>query len=350
MPAMLKLKYFLPVLACAALFLVVTKAVEDTEGATGKASSTCYKSELSGYRGLFEEAFEMKLESMAVYINCMSFNEEGELDSAIVSGNGSSGEHVLEFSCKGNTLLALDSERPFNTTESLSCFSCATDPAAEDACVEPCPHDCERCYEHADNNCDCYNYVLIMNDDAVRDALNELNDMEDEDIEEMIELTIEEHSNCDTVCPENFTTSEEGNERICYACGIRFCSECHEDESGHDECTQCLPQTLLYHEEGECLFGRRAEILEVAEEQEHEVEQEEEQKAIARLTLAITLPIVSVLVIVFFVIMSFIAHKRYPHIGETGQKRHRNKPTDITEEDLPTQDSVFKPRPTVRLR
>ena len=40
--------------------------------------------------------------------------------------------------------------------------------------------------------------------------------MEDEDIEEMIEDTIEEHSNCDTVCPENFTTSEEGNERICY--------------------------------------------------------------------------------------------------------------------------------------
>lgn len=67
------------------------------------------------------------------------------------------------------------------------------------------------------------------------------------------------------------------------ACGIQFCSACHEEENGHGECTQCLPHTTLYHEEGECLFGLRAEILEVAEEQEKEVEEEEKEKEVARL-------------------------------------------------------------------
>ena len=41
--------------------------------------------------------------------------------------------------------------------------------------------------------------------------------------------------------------------------------------------------------------------------------------------VAVTLPIVSLAVIAFFVFMSFIAHKRYPHIGDTGKTRHRNK-------------------------
>ena len=64
------------------------------------------------------------------------------------------------------------------------------------------------------------------------------------------------------------------------ACGVRFCGECHEDE-----CTRCLSGTELFHEgEGECLFGQRAEILEVFEEQEIEVEEEEKEKEIARLT------------------------------------------------------------------
>ena len=42
--------------------------------------------------------------------------------------------------------------------------------------------------------------------------------------------------------------------------------------------------------------------------------------------VAVSLPIVSVIVVAFFVFMSFVAHKRYPHIGETGKTRHRNKP------------------------
>lgn len=173
------------------------------------------------------------------------------------------------------------------------------------------------------------------------------------------------------------------------ACGIQFCIECHEEEGGHGEdshgeCTKCLPRHthLYHHEEGECLYGFLAEVLEVAEEQEEEVEEEEKEKNKSRVdcesldgymyslrqhgepgnletrgtwensrvessimlrsqiattncvvishisfsSVGISLPIVSVAVITFFVIMSFIAHKRYPHIGETGQKRHRNKP------------------------
>lgn len=69
------------------------------------------------------------------------------------------------------------------------------------------------------------------------------------------------------------------------ACGIQFCLECEEAESedDHDECTECLPNTVLYHEEGECLYGLRREILEVVEEQEHEVEEEERERNIARI-------------------------------------------------------------------
>lgn len=62
------------------------------------------------------------------------------------------------------------------------------------------------------------------------------------------------------------------------ACGVQFCIEC-----SHGECEQCLPHTKLYHEEGECLFGFKAEVLEVFEEQEHEVEEEERERDESRL-------------------------------------------------------------------
>ena len=69
------------------------------------------------------------------------------------------------------------------------------------------------------------------------------------------------------------------------ACGVQFCVKCHEEEGGHGhgECTECLPHTEFYHEENECLYGLLAEILEVAEEQEHEVEEEEAEKEEARI-------------------------------------------------------------------
>ena len=64
------------------------------------------------------------------------------------------------------------------------------------------------------------------------------------------------------------------------ACGIQFCTEC-EGASGHEECTKCLPHTVLYHEgEGECLFGFLAEV---PEEQEQEVEEEERARNESRI-------------------------------------------------------------------
>ena len=130
---MLELRLLLLLLSCAIPFLVAAKTTEHT------GSTTCYKSEFSEYRSLFEDAFEIKQEdadNIEVYINCMSFNENGEFESAIVSANSSTGiERVLAFACRGNTLFAFESERDFNTTESTSCFDCATDSPMEDACT-----------------------------------------------------------------------------------------------------------------------------------------------------------------------------------------------------------------------
>lgn len=132
---MLKLRLVLLLLACTTPFFVAAKTTEDT------GSTTCYKSEFSDYRNLFDEAFEINLQledadNIEVYINCMSFNQNGELETAVVSGNSSTGDQsVVDFTCKGNTLFASESERAFNTTESTSCFSCATDSSTQDACV-----------------------------------------------------------------------------------------------------------------------------------------------------------------------------------------------------------------------
>ena len=129
-----ELRRLLLLLACTTPFLGAAKTTEDA------GSTTCYKSEFSEYRSLFEDAFEIKQEdagNIEVYINCMSFNENGELESAIVSVNSSTGdERVWDFACRGNTLFAFELiERDFNTTESTSCFDCATDSLTEDACT-----------------------------------------------------------------------------------------------------------------------------------------------------------------------------------------------------------------------
>ena len=129
---MLELRLLLLLLACITPFLESAKTTEDT------GSTTCYKSEFSEYRSLFEDAFEIKQEdadNIEVYINCMSFNENGELESAIVSFNSTGDPRVLDFTCRGNTLFVLESERDFNTTESTSCFGCATNSSMEDACT-----------------------------------------------------------------------------------------------------------------------------------------------------------------------------------------------------------------------
>jgi hypothetical protein len=325
--------------------LVLARA-RATDEATGESSKndSCYKSDVSGYGALFMEAFTFKqdVHDVDIFINCMSFDERKGLSAAVVSGNSTAGAEVLRFTCKRNTLLALESGRQFSTEENVACLECATESTTGDACVTPCADDCERCYGTADK-CDCSNRVY--NVEKVIEVVEDL-EIDEHDIEATIEEVILKHSNCASECPEHYGPDKHrGNPHICHPCGVQFCAECIDDE-----CEKCLPHTKLYEHE-ECVYGLREEILEVAEEQEKEVEKEEKEKELTRLELAITLPIVCVAVVAFFIFMSFVAHKRYPHIGETGKTRHRNKPSEAPEDDdVAIDNSVFRPRPTVRLR
>lgn len=135
---MLERRGLLLLLACTAYFWTATEAALDTESTIGQSSSSCYRPELSQYRELFKEAFDVKLNGTAtIYINCMSFNKNRDLKSAIVSGNTANGNtSVIEFTCKGRTLLAFVSEREFNTTDNQSCVDCATDSTTGDACLK----------------------------------------------------------------------------------------------------------------------------------------------------------------------------------------------------------------------
>lgn len=124
-------------LAYTNLFWTAASAAEST---TGERSGVCYRPDLSEYKEQFVEAFNIKmaveLSETDVYINCISFNDHQELKSAIVSGGNSSVSMVIDFSCKGETLFAFNSQRSFNTTESRSCVDCATDSTTGSACVE----------------------------------------------------------------------------------------------------------------------------------------------------------------------------------------------------------------------
>ena len=121
-------------LSCTTLFWTVALTAETT---AEESSRVCYKSDLSEYKKQFVEAFNIKLAveltEEDVYINCMSFNDHQELKSAIVSGGNST---VIDFSCKGETLFAFNSQRDFDTTESKSCVECATNSTTGSACVE----------------------------------------------------------------------------------------------------------------------------------------------------------------------------------------------------------------------
>jgi hypothetical protein len=331
-------------------FVLWGSEAADDAGENSETTSGCYRSKLSEYETLFRNGFALKFEetgatdsTVSVYINCMSFGQDKELETAIVST--AAGEQVLRFTCQEDMLFVLESEREFSKDRNESCLECAgPESTAEDACLVPCAENCDRCYNTPDT-CDC----VYETDDKLIREIEQLT--EEEHIDVAIEEFIKEHYNCTSECPDHYETSEEDS-NICYPCGIRFCAECHE-EDGEEECTECLPHTELFHGSHgtECLFGELEEILHVAEEQEREVEEEEEARNRSRITLAVTLPIVSLVVVAFFIFMSYLAHKRYPHIGETGKTRHRNKPLpSLTEEECAVSDSVFRPRPTVRLR
>ena len=91
----------------------------------------CFRPLLSQYNVLFEEAFEFKLENATTYVNCMSFGENRELKTAVVSGENETGSmEVFEFVCRGNGLLAFDSSRPFSTvTANNTCVECTDEGA-----------------------------------------------------------------------------------------------------------------------------------------------------------------------------------------------------------------------------
>ena len=131
------LNTLLLLLSCTTLFWTVAPTAESK---TDETSSVCYKSDLSEYKKQFVEAFNIKLAveltESDVYINCISFNAHQELKSAIVSGGNSTLSTVIDFSCKGGTLFAFNSQRGFNTTESKSCVDCATGSTTGSACVE----------------------------------------------------------------------------------------------------------------------------------------------------------------------------------------------------------------------
>ena len=104
--------------------------------AASEDSGACYRSTLAEYEALFLEAFTDKLAEPSIYINCMSFGQDKALETAIVSGNGSTVEQVLRFECKGQTLFVFESEREFSTKRNESCLECASrESPTEDACL-----------------------------------------------------------------------------------------------------------------------------------------------------------------------------------------------------------------------
>ena len=114
------------------------ESVSEESSAKSAASGGCYRQSLPEYEALFREAFTALLgdSDLSVYINCLSFSRDKGLEAAIVSGNGSSTERVLRFSCTaGETLLAVESDREFSSERNESCLECASPSAtAEDAC------------------------------------------------------------------------------------------------------------------------------------------------------------------------------------------------------------------------
>lgn len=127
--------------------------------------------------------------------------------------------------------------------------------------------------------------------------------------------------------------------RICYACGIPFCTECDDSRN----CLTCRNGSLLTADD-ECL-GFYAEICERAIELEEEVEHERELLAEEKLHLKIVLPIVCTIEIAVFIVLAVFAHFRYPHVGIEKRHRVRNKKTEVGHFER-----SFRPQATVRFR
>ena len=119
-------------------------ASEEGESESSEATSGCYRPTLSEYEELFREGFTVKTEEtgsndsdVSIYINCMSFGSDYALKTAIVSGNASTTEQVLRFTCRGDILLVLESQREFSTERNESCLTCSeeSDSHSGNACL-----------------------------------------------------------------------------------------------------------------------------------------------------------------------------------------------------------------------
>ena len=141
---MLRSRHITLLLVCWGLVLWGSEAADEA-GENSETTSGCYRSQLSEYETLFRNAFALKFEetgatesTVSVYINCMSFRQDKELETAIVSGNVSTaaGEQVLRFTCQEDMLFVLESEREFSKDRNESCLECAgPESTAEDACL-----------------------------------------------------------------------------------------------------------------------------------------------------------------------------------------------------------------------
>ena len=111
------------------------KKASQTNSDSAGDTSYCFRATLAEYNAGFEEAFQFKLgENVTIYTNCLSFGQNRELNTAVVSGRNESGAtEVFEFVCRGNALLAFDSARSFSNRSSQACVDCSI--TVEEACV-----------------------------------------------------------------------------------------------------------------------------------------------------------------------------------------------------------------------
>lgn len=387
-------------------WLVSIKAASESEA--GTTSDPCAIS-LESLNDVFRELIS---EGLDLYVNCLSFDEFGSLTSGIVSGvnrtDNGPGER-FNVSCVRGVIVTRESIH--NSTTSLpenntACLTC-NDSSDDNICVNVCESPCERCYEDTRN---CTRCIACTDDEAdhcypsrarnvslmcaascnsernlipkrelfnfcdcptgyFKQLIEYPEAVEKKGEEEKTECDYDpklEEFRCVEECQGGFLFNKELQR--CFACRLDYCVSCNgvvsenenstEDDS-ESECNVCLEETRIY--EHRCFACPKAIVVHNAVEQDHELEEEERDQYLRQIELAVSLPILCVLVIIFFLAMSWFAHLRYPHVNPQGHKRHRTKPEDYespivasaedSNSDLePASADVWRARPTIRLR
>ncbi|XP_064406009.1 uncharacterized protein LOC135351039 isoform X2 [Halichondria panicea] len=323
-----------------------------------KATPPCARS-LEDLRHSIEETFP---ENYTVYLNCMSFDGEGALRTAIASGE-LTGDADLRYliKCRGNVLVAQSTAGLLDRTNmETGCLECNN--TATQSCVNECAPECERCYgtvgkctrctactsglaeecryesghtlecatqcpvSPLDNtvsaftiNHEEYNYcecaapsVINLNEYPAANAEAEVECEEGEEEEPL-------PSSCDATCRLGPGHERNNESNICFACGIANCVRCVRNPN---RCTECLRDTVLYadeHGEAECFACPLAEIAHKANLQEEKLHEEEEEQRERTIALAVSLPIVLVVLIVVFVSMFVVVFVCYRNIKKTSE-------------------------------